>query len=574
MVINKLGQILIFRNKITQEQLQEALIIQKQSKGKLGNILIELGYATKEDVLSAFAELKGIDFIRLNEIPPISPDVMNMVPFDYAIKNKIIPVALSQDKHTLFIATNSLNEVVFDDLKHMAGNKKIVPKLATEEDIKEYFETHYKGSFDKVLTDIFSEVQKNEDSEQVELVKEEDIALSGEDQAPAVKVVNEILVRAVDARASDIHIEPYEEGLYLRFRVDGVLYEQPSLPKRLQNTIISRIKIMAKLDISERRLPQDGRIKIKLGSKEIDLRISVLPTTYGGKVVIRILDSSSLCVDLSRLGIDPQSLELYKTKIKMPYGIILVTGPTGSGKTTTLYSTLTTLNSRTVNIVTVEDPVEYVIKGINQVQAFPDIGLTFASALRSFLRQDPNIIMVGEIRDTETAEIAINAALTGHLVLSTLHTNDSVGAITRLTNMGIEPFLIATSLILSVAQRLVRKLCPDCKQPVEFPSERLTALGADPVRDFDGSKQSVTLYTAKGCKRCMNTGYLGRLGCYEILDITDEIRELILQRSSAQEIKDFALKHNHMSTIRRDALKKLIAGITTLEEVLRISSKD
>ncbi|MDD5687008.1 MAG: ATPase, T2SS/T4P/T4SS family [Elusimicrobia bacterium] len=579
--MTKLGQILISREKITQEQLQEVLIIQRKTKERIGKILVDLGYINEEDLLSAFAELKGVEFVRLSNLPEIPRELLDLIPFDYAFKKSVVPLSISNDKTTIYVATGTLNEVVLDDLKHIAGNKKIVAKLTLESDIKKFFDTHFSKSFQEVLTGMSSRQTEIKNIEEevnadVEIVKEEEMRVSGEEQAPAIRIVNEVLKRAVDIRASDIHIEPYGEGVYLRYRIDGVLHEQPSLPKKLQNSIISRIKIMAKLDIAERRLPQDGRIKIKLGEKEIDLRISILPTVFGGKAVIRILDPGSLCVDLSKLGIEPTALELYQRKIKTPHGIILVTGPTGSGKTTTLYSTLTTLNSRDVNIITVEDPVEYILKGINQMQAFPEIGLTFANSLRSFLRQDPDIIMVGEIRDTETAEIAINAALTGHLVFSTLHTNDAVGTITRLINMGIEPFLISTTLILSLAQRLVRRLCPDCRQPYEYPMEKLAKLGVDApmLANVKRTAHSVTLYTNKGCDNCMRTGYKGRVGCYEILDVKEDIKELILQRSSAREIKDAALKNNDMITIRKDALTKLLAGTTTLDEVLRISTND
>jgi len=569
----RLGQILITRNKISQEQLQEALLVQREKKHKLGKVLIELGYISEEDFMRALAESKNLEFIRLKDDLVIPKEVENMVPYDYAFKNKIVPVAVSKDGSTLYIATSSLNEVIFDDLKHISGNKNIVPKLTMAADIGEYFDSHAKKSFEEMITGIYSEATLSDDADKLEVVKDEEIGRS-EDQAPAVKVVNEIMMRAVEARASDIHLEPYERGMYLRYRIDGVLYDQPALPKKLQNSVISRIKIMAKLDIAERRLPQDGRIKIRFSDKEIDLRISILPTIHGEKAVIRILDPGSLCVDLGRLGIEPEALELYKARIKTPYGIILVTGPTGSGKTTTLYSTITTINSRNINIVTIEDPVEYVIQGINQAQCLSDIGFSFANALRSFLRQDPDVIMVGEIRDTETAEIAINAALTGHLVLSTLHTNDAAGAITRLINMGIEPFLISSTLIMSVAQRLVRRLCPDCRQPIEWMAQKLNEMGIDTSVFYPPNTEKVTLYFAKGCNKCMNTGYVGRIGCYEIMDISDSIRELIVQRASAQEIKDYAITHNNMSTIRKDALRKLFAGVTTLKEVLRVSSKD
>lgn len=384
-------------------------------------------------------------------------------------------------------------------------------------------------------------------------------------------MINIILIQAIKIGASDIHLEPFEKTARIRFRIDGVLYPQKSPPKSIYNQLVSRLKVMAKLDLAEKRLPQDGRINMRFGKKSIDLRISFMPSTFGEKVVMRILDSSSLCLDLSLLGFDERNLATFKKCISSPNGIILITGPTGSGKTTTLYSTLTTLNHPDVNINTMEDPVEYLLKGIIQVQAKPDIGLTFASGLRTFLRQDPDIIMVGEIRDKETAEIAINAALTGHLVFSTLHTNDAPTAVTRLDNMGIEPFLISSTVIMCVAQRLLRKICEKCDEPYEVDIETLQPYDVTPEA-FAG-EDKITLHKGHGCDNCGKTGYKGRLACYEIMVATPEIKDLINKRTATYEIKNMARKQG-MRTIREDALQKVLDGKTTIDEMLRITSKD
>jgi type IV pilus assembly protein PilB len=429
------------------------------------------------------------------------------------------------------------------------------------------------------MEDIVKEMELSvKDEGNVEVVKKSDaggddiIALEAAgEEAPIIKIVNLLLAGAVKSGASDVHIEPYEKTLRVRYRIDGVLHEVSSPPKKLQNAVVSRLKIMASLDIAERRLPQDGRIKIRVVNKEIDLRVSVLPTSFGEKVVMRILDASSLCLDLTKLGFEADALSVFKKNIEVPYGIVLVTGPTGSGKSTTLYSTLSTLNYPDRNIITIEDPVEYVLQGINQVQARADIGLTFAAGLRSFLRQDPDIIMVGEIRDTETAEIAINAALTGHLVFSTLHTNDAPGAMTRLNNMGIEPFLTTSTVIMVVAQRLIRVICKHCKESYEVPTDFLSSIG---VKEEEiKSKKKVTLYRGKGCDNCSNTGYRGRIACFEVMEISDDVKELILNRESTHLIKSKAREHG-MITLRETAIKKLLGGVTTVEEVMRVTFAD
>ncbi|MEW6041428.1 MAG: type IV-A pilus assembly ATPase PilB, partial [Elusimicrobiota bacterium] len=497
---------------------------------------------------------------------------LDSVPESIVRRQLLIPI--SKKGNTLTIAmSDPFNIFAVDDLKLMTGFD-IEVVICSEKEIKEAIEKYYaaKGSIEDVLKDIETTTTETD----LELVKEKDagmditsLEMAGE-EAPVIKLVNYILSGAIKKKASDIHVEPYEKNLRVRYRIDGVLHEQQNPPKKLQNAIISRIKIMSKLDISEHRLPQDGRVKIKIMDREVDLRVSVLPTSFGEKIVIRILDSSALCLDLSKLGFEPETLAILQKNIKAPFGINLVTGPTGSGKSTTLYSCLSTLNHPDINISTIEDPVEFVIDGINQVQVRPDIGLTFSAGLRSFLRQDPNIILVGEIRDSETAEIAINAALTGHLVFATLHTNDAPGAITRLTNMGVEPFLTSSTVIMVVAQRLIRTICKNCKEPYEIPYENIAVVGVKPEQVQN--KKAVTLYRGKGCENC-SKGYKGRLGIYEVFEMNDEIREVILKKAPAHIVRQAARKSGMMS-LRESALRKLISGFTTVEEVLRVTAGD
>ncbi|MDD5492707.1 MAG: type IV-A pilus assembly ATPase PilB [bacterium] len=555
---------------ITSEQLQEALEEQKKSGGRLGQNLMALGYIT-EDVMAAFVGKQlGISYVSLSEYGEISGDVTKIVPENICRHQTLVPISLEENILTIAMA-DPLNVFTVDDLRVMTGYEiKVV--ISSEAEIKQAIEKYYgnKGS----MEDILKTMDDGKAGGTLELVQEQeeqvDIAsleAAGE-EAPVVKIVNLILTGAVKSGASDIHIEPFEKSLRTRYRIDGVLHEISSPPKRLTSAIISRIKIMANLDIAERRLPQDGRIKVKVIGKEIDLRVSILPTAFGEKVVMRILDASALCLDLTKLGFEPDVLPIYQKHIEIPYGICLVTGPTGSGKSTTLYSSLSTLNYPDRNIMTIEDPVEYVLEGINQVQAKPDIGLTFAAGLRSFLRQDPDIIMVGEIRDAETAEIAINAALTGHLVFSTLHTNDAAGAVTRLTNMGIEPFLTASTVVMVIAQRLVRVICENCKEDYQVPAQFIRDLG----QKYEDDKP-VLLYRGKGCDRCTNTGYRGRLACYEIMVIEDEIRDLILERASTHLVKQKSREHG-MITLREAAFRKVLNGVTTVEEMMRVTFAD
>ncbi|OGS19284.1 MAG: type IV-A pilus assembly ATPase PilB [Elusimicrobia bacterium RIFOXYA2_FULL_40_6] len=570
--LKKLGEMLVNLGILTPEQLKEALEIQKQSGGKLGHILMQLGYVTEEVLLTFLGKQAGMQFISLAEFGTISEEVLQSVPESIIRHQTLIPIEKKGKLLTIAMA-DPFNIFAIDDLKVMTGYDVQVV-ISSEKEIKESIEKYYtaKGSMENVLKDIEATI---EDSN-LEVLKEKEIETDNitleamSEEAPVVKIVNFILTSAIKQKASDIHIEPYEKILRVRFRVDGVLHEQQGPPKKMQNAVISRLKIMANLDIAEHRLPQDGRIKIKIMNKEISFRVSVLPMVNGEKIVMRILDASSLCVDLHKLGLEPETLAIFEKNIQLPFGINLVTGPTGSGKSTTLYSALTTLNHPDINISTVEDPVEFVIEGINQVHVRADIGLTFAAGLRSFLRQDPNIILVGEIRDKETAEIAINAALTGHLVFATLHTNDAASTVTRLSNMGVEPFLTTSTIAMVVAQRLLRTICKNCKEPYEVPVEHLISLGVKPEQ-FGGKKTAV-LYRGKGCENC-SKGYKGRLGCYEVMEMNDEMKELILNKEPTHKVKQLA-KRNGMLTLRESALRKLLGGVTTVEEVLRVTTGD
>jgi len=567
----QLGELLVNTGLISKEQLEEALKIQSKTGGRLGQILIQLGYIDEEVLIAFLGKQLGVPYVALSEYGEISEAVAKLIPESIARRELVMPIA--KEGCVLTVAmVDPLNVFVIDEIKMMTGYE-VKAVISSERDIRDAIEKVF-GPKEKI-EEVIKEAAK--DTESVEVVKEvtsEATVVELEaaaEEAPVVKMVNLILNNAIKSRASDIHIEPFEKSVRVRFRIDGVLHEQPSLPKKFQNAIVSRIKIMAQLDISEHRLPQDGRIKIRTMGKEVDFRVSTVPTIYGEKVVMRILDPSSLCLDLTKLGFEPEALAVYQRNIQKPYGMILITGPTGSGKSTTLYSTLSALNYPDKNIVTIEDPVEYVLEGINQVQVKPEIKFTFAAGLRAFLRQDPNIIMVGEIRDQETASIAINAALTGHLVFATLHTNDAASALTRLNNMGIEPFLTTSSVILIVAQRLVRIICEKCKESYSVPTELLVELGV-PQEELKGVKE-ITLYRGRGCDNCTNTGYKGRKGIYEVLEMNDEIRELVLEHATTQVIKQVARKYG-MMTLRESALRKLLRGETTIEEVLRVTAAD
>jgi type IV pilus assembly protein PilB len=566
----RLGDLLVKEKIITPEQLEQAVKAQKEQNCRLGSALVKLGFLTDEDVTNFLSRQYGVPAINLSYFE-IDPAVVKLIPFETAKRYQILP--LSRVGASLTIAmVDPTNVFAMDDIKFMTGFN-IEPVVASESSILEGIDKAY-GAGGKEEEDLESVMQSMSElsEEDVELqAEQQEMGLSelekAADEAPVVKLVNVILGDAVKRGASDIHIEPYEKEFRVRFRIDGVLQSIMSPPMKLKDAITSRLKIMAKLDISEKRLPQDGRIMLKMNiggrKKQLDFRVSTLPTLWGEKIVLRLLDKENLRLDMTKLGFEPESLVKFEKAILKPYGMVLVTGPTGSGKTNTLYSSISRLNQPDTNIMTAEDPVEFQLGGVNQVQMKEQIGLNFAAALRSFLRQDPNIILVGEIRDFETAEIAIKAALTGHLVLSTLHTNGAPETITRLMNMGIEPFLVATSVHLICAQRLVRRICKDCTQVVEVPIPALIEEGFTPEE-----AKTVKIQKGKGCGVCNNTGYKGRCGLYEVMEVDDEIKELVLVGASAVELKKKAIERG-MITLRRSGLIKVAAGMTTLEEVAR-----
>jgi len=544
----KLGELLLKNNLITSQQLEKALDDQKSSGGKLGDSLIKLGLVQEGELVGFLSKQYGMPSINLSEIK-ISPDVIKIIPNDVAIKYQVIPVSLRNS--TLIVAmVDPSNIFAIDDIKFLTGHR-IEPMIASESSMALSLDTYYGTT--KGLTNILQGIE----AEELQIAGEEESLDIGNlqqasEDAPVIKLVNAVFTDAVKKRASDIHVEPYEKYFRIRFRIDGILYEIMRPPLKMKNAVVSRLKIMARLDIAERRLPQDGRIKLKMAKgEEMDVRVSILPTLFGEKVGLRLLDKSNLQLDMTKLGFEEGQLNDFKEAIYKPYGMVLVTGPTGSGKKTTLYSALSELNKITENISTAEDPVEFNLPGINQVQIHEEIGLTFANALRSFLRQDPDIILVGEIRDFETAEIGIKAALTGHLVLSTLHTNDAPSTINRLLNMGIEPFLVSSATNLIVAQRLVRKTCAECKAPVTISPESFAKLGIPP-EEYEQYK-NITFYKGTGCDVCNNTGYKGRIALYEVAAVTDPIKELILQGASALEIKREAIRQG-MKTLRRSGI--------------------
>jgi type IV pilus assembly protein PilB len=565
---SRLGEILVKDSLISQDQLKQALDYQKKNGGRLGTCLVKMGLVSDEDITAVLSRQYGVPSINL-KFYEVDASVIKLVPQETAIRYQIVP--LSRVGSTLTIAmTDPTNVFAMDDIKFMTGFN-VEPVVASESAISEAIGKFY-GSIetgeeiDKVMKDLAG------DEADLELAAEEaemDLAEleKAADEAPIIKLVNLILTDAVKRGASDIHVEPYEKEYRVRFRVDGILQNVMTPPLKLKDAITSRVKIMSKLDISEKRLPQDGRIMIKYvkdgKKKELDFRVSIVPTLFGEKIVMRLLDKENLRLDMTKLGFEAESLAKFERNILRPYGMVLVTGPTGSGKTNTLYSSVARLNTPETNIMTAEDPVEFQLAGINQVQMKEQIGLNFASALRSFLRQDPNIILVGEIRDFETAEIAVKAALTGHLVLSTLHTNDAPSTISRLMNMGIEPFLVATSVNLICAQRLVRRICANCKEISPIPAQALIDAGVPP-----DEVPNTTVYVGRGCSVCNNSGYKGRVGLYEVMEINDDLRELILVGASSLELKKKSLEIG-MITLRKSGLIKMGLGQTTMDEVLR-----
>lgn len=592
----KLGEILVRENLISPQHLREALDYQREHGGRLGYNLVKLGLVSDDMITAVLSRQYGIPSVNL-ELFQIDENVLRLIPQEVAQKYSVLPLSRVGASLTLAMV-DPTNVFAMDDIKFMTG-LNVEPVVVAEASIQEAIAKYYGTSreielasigVDEVVfegtlphgpnggithadlvsldtidfdTDRTEDVEVLEDNEEIDLSTLSRIS----EDAPVVRLVNVLLVDALRRGASDIHVEPYEKELRIRFRIDGVLYDVMRPPLKMRDALISRVKIMSKLDISEKRLPQDGRIKIKVKvdarSRELDFRVSTLPTLFGEKVVLRLLDKENLMLDMTKLGFEPESLVKFQRNISKPYGMVLVTGPTGSGKTNTLYSALQSLNTVQTNIMTAEDPVEFNLMGINQVQMKEQIGLNFAAALRAFLRQDPNIILVGEIRDFETAEIAIKAALTGHLVLSTLHTNDAPSTISRLMNMGIEPFLVATSVNLIQAQRLIRRVCKDCKREHAMPPEALMEVGFSAA-----DAKALKTFKGKGCATCNNTGYKGRIGLYEVMEVNDEIRELILIGASSLELRKKAIEDG-MITLRESGLQKIRAGLTTLEEVVR-----
>jgi len=551
-------------------QVEELLEQQKKEGARLVKLIVDKAYVSEQDLAVCMGRVLNVPPVNLARIG-IPEEIADLLPREIEYNHKVVPVARLENK--LFLAmADPLNVLALDDVKRIT-KFEIAPLIASEKAITDKLAAIDSAKGGGSMEAIIQDAAKQEaEGDTVEAVKEaiEEVNLdklaASSEEAPVIKLANLIIVQAIKDRASDIHLEPFEKNMRLRYRLDGVLLDATPPPKQMQLALASRFKIMSSLDIAERRLPQDGRMRVKVGGKDYDLRVSVLPTVHGEKIVLRVLDKSNLSASLDKLGLDPDTFKQFKFAIDAPHGLILVTGPTGSGKTTTLYSALNELNSPQWNIVTVEDPVEFQIPGINQVPTKKDIGLTFANALRSILRQDPDIIMIGEIRDTETAEIAIEAALTGHQVLSTMHCNDAPGAISRLDDMGIAPFLISSSVILSCAQRLMRRICSHCKEPVTYPAKMFEDLGIEPAT-FEG----VQLYRGRGCERCKNSGYSGRMAIIEAMTISDQIRKLVIARANTREMARLAIKEG-MRTLRMVGLDRARDGISTLEQVLLITS--
>lgn len=566
MSVSRLGELLVRNQLISDNQLANAISEQKKQGIRLGAALVKLGYVQEHDLASFLSKHYGVPSIDLSEFD-IDPAVISLIPEEVAQKYQLVPI--NRAGATLIVAMSDPSNIfAIDDIKFMTGfNVEVV--VAAEAAIKDAIDQYYDQS--SSMADALDGLEDLDDLEfvdDVELGDVNELERASED-APVVKLVNLILTDAIKKKASDIHIEPYEHVFRVRYRIDGVLYEVMKPPRKLKNAITSRLKIMASLDIAERRLPQDGRIKIKMSrNQEMDYRVNCLPTLFGEKVVLRLLDKSNLQLDMTKLGYEEKALEWFQEQIHKPFGMVLVTGPTGSGKTVSLYSALSELNKTTENISTAEDPVEFNFAGINQVQMHEEIGLNFAAALRAFLRQDPDIIMIGEIRDFETAEIGVKAALTGHLVLSTLHTNDAPSTVNRLLNMGVEPFLVASAVNLISAQRLGRRVCSECKEPEKHSNEALIAAGVpeDQIGKF-------TNYKGRGCSACNDTGYKGRVGVYQVMPMFDDIKEMILSGANTAELKQESMRLG-VKTMRQSALTKMMEGVMTLEEILRITVTD
>jgi len=564
----RIADALVEDSLLSRKQVDELMEQQKREGTRLLKIIVDKAYVTEQDMAVCMGRVLNTSPVNLSRMG-IAPDIAELLPRDICHTHKVLPVSRLENR--LFLAmADPLNVLAIDDVRRIT-KMDVTPMIASEKSIVE--KLHHIDSKTGTMEDIIQDAAKKaEDDDSIETVKEsieevnlDQLSASAED-APVIKLANLILVQAIKDRASDIHLEPFEKQVRLRYRVDGALVDRTPPPKNLYVPLASRLKIMSSLDIAERRLPQDGRMRVKVSGRDFDLRVSFLPTVHGEKCVLRVLDKTNLSAAIDKLGMDPDTHRRFRAAVDAPHGLILVTGPTGSGKTTTLYSALSELNNPEYNIVTVEDPVEFQLAGINQVATKKDIGLTFANALRSILRQDPDIIMIGEIRDTETAEIAVEAALTGHQVLSTMHCNDAPGAVARLDDMGIAPFLISSAVIIACAQRLVRKICPACKEPVSYPPQMFRDLSIPPSY-FDG----VTLFRGRGCDRCHNTGYAGRCAIIEAMTISDEIRKVIITRGSAMEIGKIAASQG-MRTLRMAALDKVREGLTTLEQTLVVTS--
>jgi type IV pilus assembly protein PilB len=561
-----LGDILVSSGYINRPQLEQALREQKRSKEKLGTALVRLGFISEDQLVQILSDQYGIPTMALHE-QTIGTDIVTLVPIEVARRHDLLPVRRDGDVLTVAMA-DPVDIFAIDNVAFITG-LQITATVASPSAIRRAIDKHYEAA--GALTDVLSTLTG--DLPDVEVLEDEEFSAKVDifelkesaDEAPVVRLVNKVLVDAIAKGASDIHWEPYEKVFRIRFRIDGVLHETLSPPKRLEPAMISRLKIMASLDIAERRVPQDGRIKLRYNTREIDFRVSILPTIFGEKAVLRILDKDSLKLDLTALGFDPWSLEQFQTAIRQPYGMVLLTGPTGSGKTTTLYSAIHTINSPDINIMTAEDPVEYNLRGVNQVQINEGVGRTFASALRAFLRQDPDVILVGETRDLETAQIAVRAALTGHLVFSTLHTNDCPSTVARLVDMGIPPFLVSSSLQLILAQRLGRKVCQACREPYDADEESLVPYGHTPT-----GVGRCTLYKGRGCATCNYTGMKGRVAIYEVMPVTDQLRDMILKSASPASLAA-AARTNGTLPLRAAGIRKALEGITTIAEVLRVT---
>jgi type IV pilus assembly protein PilB len=557
---------------VTPAQVEELLERQKKEGTRFIKLVVEKSYINEQDLVVCMGRVLNTPPVNVSRITP-SPEMAVLIPRDLATNYKVFPVSKLGNRLYLAMA-DPLNVLAVDDVKRLT-KLEVYPLIASEKAILDRIaniDTSRATSMEDIIKQSTEQAEAEADADSLELAPEAtettDLSqlASSSEEAPVIKLANLILVQAIKDRASDIHIEPFENAVRLRYRIDGGLVDMPPPPKNLQIALTSRIKVMSSLDISERRLPQDGRMRVRVGGRDIDLRVSFLPTVHGEKCVLRVLDKSNLSASMDKLGIDAETFVRFKAAVDAPHGLILVTGPTGSGKTTTLYSALNELNSPQFNIITVEDPVEFQLPGVNQVPVKKEIGLTFASALRSILRQDPDIIMIGEIRDTETAEIAVESALTGHQVLSTMHCNDAPGAIARLDDMEIAPFLISSAVILSCGQRLMRRICNNCKEPVSYPEKMFADLGINPA-DFEGA----TLFRGRGCERCKNTGYTGRLAIIEAMTMSEEIRKMVIKRASAQEIGKLAIEQG-MKTLRMVALEKVREGLSTLEQTLLLTS--